>query len=411
VIVDLSRLQRLLGGNELSWLVQRIRRRMERGEPLDGAVTLARASTEQRDAVQRLLGRKPRAGTGLSVSLASVDEVVRRSGACPDGLPAAIVALTGPVTDRAAESAAVAAAWDQAYAPVAAVAGAELAEWLAEIRASGLVRRLAGSPEAAASLLADLATVLAALPASGEPLGHFAARTLRHAHDLDDDRPLTTLVLSAIRWRNDLPDADGAESRRAAWASVGLLRDELSSTVLTLGIPGDQHSATGRVLDMWRDAGEPVVLTLRHLVRSGPRLDLHGQTVSVCENPVVVSIAADRLGVRCGPLVCTRGQPGAAVTHLLRTILDAGADLRYHGDFDWGGLRVANVIFSRFPARPWHFTTSDYVAAAATWTGRALSGPPVPASWDADLATEMARLGTAIDEEHVIDTLIDDLAQ
>ena len=45
----------VLGGGDLAWLVARVRRRMERGEPLDTTVTLANASPEQRAAVQRLL--------------------------------------------------------------------------------------------------------------------------------------------------------------------------------------------------------------------------------------------------------------------------------------------------------------------------------------------------------------------
>ncbi len=50
ITVDNAKLERLLGVPELSWLVERIRVRLERGEPLDGTVTLVGATTVQRKA-------------------------------------------------------------------------------------------------------------------------------------------------------------------------------------------------------------------------------------------------------------------------------------------------------------------------------------------------------------------------
>ena len=194
--------------------------------------------------------------------------------------------------------------------------------------------------------------------------------------------------------------------RREVWAAVGILRDDLSTTVLTFGLPGDPVTPTGQALDIWRAAGQPAVLTLRQLVHTPPRLSLAGQTVSVCENPVVLSVAADRLGSGCAPLVCTNGQPGTAVMRLLGLLADSGARLRYHGDFDWGGLRIANLIFRRLPATPWRFSTGSYLAAQ---TGRPLTGTPVDATWDPELAPAMTARDLAVEEEHVLDVLIADL--
>jgi uncharacterized protein (TIGR02679 family) len=400
-----DRLTRLLGDGELAWLVNRVRRRMERGETLNTSVTLADSTADQRAAVHRLLGRRPRAGTTLTVPLAAVDEVLRRSGACPEGLGAAVVTLTGPVTDRADHLASLDAAWQRAFAPVAALLDTrpELLEWYERLHATGLVRRLAGTPAVAEPLLADLASVLHNLPAAGEPLGRFAARTVRSAHALDDGQPLTTLALGAARSLANLPDA----SNREIWAAVGVLRDELSSTALTLGLPGDSSTATGHALAAWHSAGQPVVLTLRQLVRDPPRLT--GQLVSICENPVVVSAAADRLGPHCMPLICTNGQPGAAVMLLLRQLAATGAELRYHGDFDWGGLRIANVLFDHLPIHPWHFDAPSYRAAAAAHPGHDLTGTPVEARWDANLATAMTELHVKVEEEHLLDDLVKDL--
>ncbi|MGH3341450.1 MAG: TIGR02679 family protein [Carbonactinosporaceae bacterium] len=407
ITVDHDRLERLLGGAELAWLVDRARKRLERSEPLATKVTLTGATPDQRAAVHRLLGRRPRPGGTLTVSLPAVDDVLRRSGACTEGLAAAIVAMTGPVTERAAVEAARERAWQEAFAPLEAVVEAypQLSVWYSGIRDTGLVRRLAGNVQEARLLLDDLARVIENLPCTGEPLGTFAARVINRAHALDDGRPLSTLAMSAARAMSGVADGKGAEWRREVWASVGLLRDEVSSTVLTLGLHGDDVTPTGRALAAWHEAGQPVVLTLRQLVRHPPKLS--GGPVAVCENPVVVSTAADRLGPTCRPLVCTSGQPGAAVLHLLRLLVDVGAELAYHGDFDWGGLRIGNVLFDRLPVRAWRFDTASYLAVAPR--GHTLTGTVAEASWDSDLSGAMRANGKAVEEELVLDDLLEDL--
>jgi uncharacterized protein (TIGR02679 family) len=427
---DVERLGRLLGDPELEWLLARVRRRLELGQSLDGTITLADAAAAQRRAAQRLLGRRPRAGRALSVSLRAVDELVRRSGASPDGLAAAVVALTGPVVVRAEASAAEQLAWKQAFAPlddlvcrrleVGADGCKELASWLAWLRRSGVVKRLEPDPAGARTLLERLATVLAALPADGEPLGRFAARLAGGAHALDDGEPLATLALGAARALTGLqaPRADesSAESRREAWAAAGLLCDELSSAVLTLGLPGEEETGSGRILRAARGTGQPVWLTLRQLVRDPPRWaaasggSLAGQTVHICENPVIVALAADRVGAECLPLVCTSGQPGAATMLLLRALVAARAQLAHHGDFDWGGVRIGNVLHARLPLVPWQFDTEAYIRAADSVTSpQPLIGVPVPASWDPRLGETMRRVGRRIEEELVLEELLADL--
>ena len=400
----------MLGGDELGWLRDRVRRRLERGEPIAGTVTLSRATPRQRDAVARLLGRRPRDGSGVSVRLDDVDAVLRRSGAHPDGLGAAIVALDGPVRDRAAAAAEAEAAWAAAFAPLdAAVAERpELQPWADGLRSTGTVRRIARDATTAAELLTELAAVLAALPAEPEPVGRFAERVLGSAHALDADRSLTGLVFGAARALGGAGDGEGAAWRREVWASVGLLRDELSSTVLVLNLPAATDTPTGQMLAGLHEAGEPAVLTLRQL-RRPPRLRADC-TVSICENPVVTAEAADRLGTAAGPLVCIGGQPGAAAMTLLRSLAEDGARLRYHGDFDWGGLRIGNVVFGRLPVEPWRFDAAAYQHAAALGAGRPLEGEPAACTWDADLAEAMRRTGRAVEEERVLDDLLDDLA-
>jgi uncharacterized protein (TIGR02679 family) len=177
--------------------------------------------------------------------------------------------------------------------------------------------------------------------------------------------------------------------------------------VLTLGLRAAPASASGRLVAAAGEAGEPLPLTLRQLLRDPPRWT--ARTVWMCENPTVLAAAADELGPRCPPLVCGSGQPTAAVTTLLRQLRSAGAELRYHGDFDWPGLAITNSVIHHFAAAPWLMAAHDY-RAAATRSSRRLAGRRVEATWDAALASEMDRTGLRVEEELVLDELLADLA-
>ncbi len=416
--VDRERLNRLLGDSELAWVLDRVRRRIELGQPLDGVIARRSATSAEQDAVARLFGRQPRPARGISVSLAELDALLRRSAVHEGGLAEAVVTLTGRVTVRADRIAAEERAWARAFTRIEAVAAerAEVTALVGRMRAGGVVKRLAGgSPDVGQELLDALASVVAALPsAGGESLSAFAARVTGRAHALDDGSPLGSLAIGVARALTGLeppgPDESTAEARREAWGAVGVLCDELSSTVLTLGLPGDQ-SGTGRLLAAAGASGEPVWLTLRQLVRSPPQwCEADAAAVHVVENPSVVALAADTLGRRCGPLVCTNGQPRAAAMLLLRSLAAAGCCLRHHGDFDWAGLTIGNLLHRRLPIEPWQFGRAAYLRAVAAHPHAApLTGSPTSASWDPALGEAMREADRQIEEELVAGELLKSL--
>ncbi|MFR9673311.1 TIGR02679 family protein [Streptomyces sp. TR06-5] len=405
--VDTERLQRLLGDPGLAWLLDRLRRRLAQGRGLTGTVTLAQPDACQRRAAERLLGRAPGAGTSLTVRLEAVDAVLRHSGVSPHGLQAALHALAGPVVPRAEIREREAQAWEEALEPLSAL-GAELGDWAERMRRDGLVRRLARTPEAAGPLVTATVQALRLLPlVPPMPRSAFAARYLAGAHALDEGTPLATLVLSGIRALTDFPEGAGAEWRRAAWAAGGLLRDDVSSTVLTLNLRGTP------ALDWMADEGEPAVVTLRALTRHDVgAITAPAGAVHVCENPAVLSAAADSLGPACPPLVCLQGQPSAAALTLLRALSAQGADVLYHGDFDWGGMHIATTLRRGVPWQPWRYSAVDYGAAVArAREPQGLTGTPVPTPWDPMLSAALAEYGVRVEEESVIDDLLLDLEE
>jgi len=411
VTVDRAWLEQLLGGADSRWLVDRARERLERGGTIDGTVTLRAPTDGQRAAVAALLGQRPGPGPVLSVRLDQLDKVLRRSGVAP-GLREVVEALTGPLEDRAEARPARGRTWATVFDDVAALADRvpSLRPWHDEVVGAGLLRQLSrGNAERAGRLVDQCRAVLKRLPERGVSLSQLAAETTGDAHALDPGSPLSTLTLKAAACVSGVPWGLSAEAQRTVWAGVGVVSGELGRPVLALGLPGDAVSATGRALAVWRDAGQPVHLTLRQLVHDPPQLPA-GMTVFVCENPSVVLHAADELGARCAPLVCIESDAAAAQSHLLRLCSEAGADLRYHGDFDWAGITIANGVMSRFGARPWRYGASDYNAAVTAGAGTPMQRRPMSAIWDDRLAPAMRRHLRKVEEEDVIADLLGDLS-
>jgi uncharacterized protein (TIGR02679 family) len=316
VIRDAERLRQVLGGPELDWLVRRAWRRLARGQT-GGAVTLAQATAAQRDAVERLLGRRAALGQSISVRLDDLETLLRQAGICDD-LVDALEALAGPLVDARARRQETEAAW-------ASLLSDGARPWLEEVRATGLLRRLARNDLAVAGeLLRQALEVERRLPARGLPLAELAAAVTGDSHALDPGTPLGTIAVRIAAGQGGAWDS--AEAWRDAWASAGVLCDELSAPVLTLGLRGDGQGLTDRALRLHAEAGEPYRLTTRQLLREPPAL-VSAAIVYVCENPTVVAAAANRLGGACAPLVCLEGQPRTAARVLLGLLAAAGARL------------------------------------------------------------------------------------
>lgn len=414
---DRARLQRLLGGPELAELRRRLRARFERGDP-GTSFTLAGLTPAQRRALEGLTGRSLRMANSMRLTLPELDAVLTRAGLAAS-LREALEILDGPILDLKAQRQALEEAWEQLGGTIQEP---RLLSFLAAPGALTLVKRLSGDPASAQQLLTRAECVLARLPARGIPLAQLAAETQGDAHALDPGMPLATLVLRAapviaapaapgpecvelydverrdIEGREDTEDGL-QEGPREQWARLGVTVNELSAPVLCLNLP---------VQDGVLSPGEPVHLSLRTLLRAPPSWSHADRDVFVCENPSIVTVAADRLGKSCAPLMCTDGMPRTAQRTLMTQLRSAGARLRYHGDFDWPGLTIANLVLRRLGALPWRLRAEDYEAACRAG-GLPLLGSRVEASWEPRLAQAMQHAGIAVHEEAVVESLLEEL--
>ena len=410
-MTDTTPLRALLGGPDTSWLIHRLRQRLEAGRGIDGTLTLQNPTDAQREAVGRLFGRIA-TGAAITVRLSELDAMLRRAE-LSDGIVDAVIRLSGPVIDQRGRRDDVDRQWGDVFDDGGRRIGNHppFREWLDDVRATGLLRRLScGDAKIGRSLLERALAVGVRLPAPGIPLAELAASATGDSHALDQGQPVGTLVMRLARVLGRNGSAEQSPDRRDVWANVGVLCDELSAPVLALNLRAGNATSIGDALAMHADFGEPYRLSTRQLLRQPPDFApvASGRTVFVCENPSVVAAAANQLGARSAPLVCVEGQVKTAGHLLLHRLGAAGARLMYHGDFDWGGVRIANVVITRYGALPWRYSTADYRVAPV---GAPLRGSSTSACWDPELEAAMLASGRAVYEEQVLAELLADLAQ
>ncbi|MEX2548818.1 MAG: TIGR02679 family protein [Nitriliruptoraceae bacterium] len=402
-----------LGGDELAGLWERCWRAMARAGPNDWASVTLRVpldldGDDTRRAISGILGRPIRPGTAATtVRLGELDELLRRADRAWD-LRAVVEHRYGPLPDRAGDAQERASAIAAARGDARSLAPDEpwVETWLADLD-RGMLTRLHTRGEL--DLLSTAARVLAELPADGIPLPALASHVTGDTKALGPTT-LAGLVLRGIARRLGEPVPRSTAERRALWEASGVVPDDLASQVLVLNL-----APTGSALAGWlreaTAAGLPFRVTLQQLARQ--RL-VHGGVgpVFVCENPAVLRAAAEQLGAGSAPLVCTEGRPSMACLRLLDGLVAAGGDVRYHGDFDWPGLRIGASLLAATGGRPWRFGAADYHDAVERG-GRhtRLVGSAAESPWDPELARAMTDAGRVVYEEDVLDPLLEDLGR
>lgn len=377
-------------------LLRECHRRLSTGAPVS-KVRVGTMDRSEQDAIADLFGLPSRPLAGASFALDDIETAVLELTGRP--LRDVLEERFGLIGDEraarvsAADERAALWAWLVAH-PV--VRDRDLLGWAEELRTTGV----RGSVEATRGLLERALQVLDALPSPGEPMPVFAGRVLNDTHALDADSPLSSLVLRALG-----PSARAAD-RRSTWRAVGVLDDELSSTVLVAGVAATGSSVADQICRVGASVGQAVSLTLA-VVRSGAPVMPGPRDVFVVENPAVLSMACTELGEGIPPMVCVSGWPSGAAIELLVALRSQGHKLHYHGDLDGEGVRIAEHLCAETGARPWRMSTEDYLARVAPQGAQV--GRVTEASWDVMLGGAMRARGVAVLEETVWADLRGDL--
>jgi uncharacterized protein (TIGR02679 family) len=416
----IRRIRETLAVSSWRWLTTTVRAAWERNLAARRiTIALSGLSDEEIAAMADFLRWPTHRSGNVTISLTRIDTLLRVSGLSA-GLAACLTATGGPLRDetgrRRADKAARSAANDELWAAAAEHPASQhhppILAWLAEERRTG---RLPADSDERRRVLFDTLAVLAALPDQGTGLARLANRVLGDAHALDDG-PVQAAVLRALAWLGDQRDLPvGAARRRLLWESSGVALDTVSSTVLALGLTLPGTGPVVAALATLAEAGLPARFTLGQIRHYLDFERTHGDdtpaSVFVCENPSVVEAAAEALGPRSAPLICSEGRPSVAAGLLLQELREAGSVLRYHGDFDWPGIGIAQSLISA-GALPWRFGAQDYREGVANDRRCKLLPQHSEATvtpWEPDLAPAMREIRRALEEEAVIGDLLVDL--
>ncbi|GAB7006861.1 hypothetical protein JCM18899A_43340 [Nocardioides sp. AN3] len=392
----------------LAPLWSRVRDRLERaGLQPNGRVVVETPTRDLRRAAGDLLGRGVTAER-VSIDLSALDSRLReRAGVT--GLVEVLTVLDGTAPVSRPEQRALRMQARQAPLDVAAtlVSGPWVATWVADLQRTGLLTGRADSDRVVRDAAAVLTELLDGHALRGSRV-ELAARVLGDAHGLDADRAVHQVVVRGLAAAGGLPLPGGAREREDLWAAYGVDPDLLSRTALLWRIVGCGASAAVQRLNLAAEAGDPVHVTEWDLRRIG-ELTSGDHRVLVCENPRVLEAVAEE-GLPGWSAVCIAGEPNLVVDKVLQLLVESGAPLRYHGDFDWPGIAIANRVIARFGAQPLAYGVTEYLAAVRP-DGPPLVGRESEADWDRALASALRDKGRAVHEESTLPELLDSLAR
>lgn len=387
---------------ELDPLWIRVRSRLEgRGHEYRGRLPLPALSSSAKLALKSLLGRP----VGKTVDLGALETGLGQLGLGGD-LASALAALGHGVSDEPARRRAERAQRREARAAARALASewpeSWAKEWIDGVIRAGILRGL--GPAEAQLLLSQIRSVLDYL--DGERIspisrGDLAARLLGSAHALDNGTRLEAAVARALVYKV------GPADHRDLWAQAGVHFDLTSAPVLTWRLPITDGCQLGPVVAAALDASIPLHLSRLALEAHPVHVPKHSR-ILVVENPRVVEAAAQ---LRTStPVISTNGRPSSTVLLLLKQLLEAGAELRYHGDFDAAGLAICSSL-ATLGLTPWRMGAVDYCDAlsAADISGAVLPRDPHapgPTPWDPTLRQVFDRERRVVHEERLLPGLI-----
>lgn len=219
-------------------------------------------------------------------------------------------------------------------------------------------------------------------------------------HFFDLDTAAGARLVAAIAELTGRKEPTRPDLIRRLLLDAGVIADRLTATVLLYQVSAVGHGPIDRRL---RDSNAPVALTLLDLTKNPPTLAR--QILTVVENPSIIE-AAMASGSRL-PLACTSGHLGSVDHELLQLAVNQGIHLRYAGDLDDPGLKIAEYVRQTYGAELVAMDTAIVTAAGPVPSLIPLDPFPQPA--DAELAAALRTTGNVIFQENdvVLSKLLD----
>lgn len=256
----------------------------------------------------------------------------------------------------------------------------------------------------------DIAIVCRAIERLGNPqlLPVFSAEVSGDPHMLDETSSCGQLFNHALMYLTGVEHIKGAYGRSELLEKVGLYSDMVSSFVYCRNIRLYDNIGEHPAYKAFLERNEPFTLNIGNLTGI-KRAEALNDIVYIVENPAVFTALSQKTkGVS---LICTAGQPKGACISLLSLL--GGTRMYYSGDFDMGGINIAERLFGLFKNMlPWHFGPEDYMCALSD---KRLSETAVrslgdmQSGWMKETIQLMLKTGCAGYQENIVERLIGDL--
>ena len=387
-------------------LWEAVRNRLERrGIDNRGRIVVPPLAAEARLALGALVQRQP----SSQLNLAQLEDGLRRLEVGNE-LAQALSTLGYPVSPQPAQRRADAAAGRDARGAAREEAARWpepwAAEWIDSVVRAGVVRGL--DAERATELVRRARLVIDTIENEPSPATaprsrvDLAATVLGDAHALDTGSRLEVAVARALARRLDATDA------RSLWEAAGVHLDLTSAPVLTWNLLLDPRSGLAPLVGAATSAGVALHLS-RMALSAHPAEVVAGAEVLVVENPRVVEAAAQARSLRS--LVSANGSPSAATQLLVHQLVESGAGVLYHGDFDAAGLTLCARMVD-LGVTPWRMTAEHYLSALHAADADDVDLPldlstPPPTPWDPALGEAFAIERRVVHEERLLAELIE----
>ncbi len=231
-----------------------------------------------------------------------------------------------------------------------------------------LVRRSLESGEVESALTHACKSVAWLEEHTGEVirLAVLSARVTSDPHTLDSNTMAGKLLLHLLTFSQGVHFPSDAEQRNMLYYKAGILCDSISSSVTQLGLILSVGEQEHLAYQYFRQSCEVCTLTLTNLANLSTAFS-PSRHVYLVENQMVFSQLCDHASEFHSPLICTSGQLQVAVLRLLDMLAASGTTFHYSGDFDGGGLSIADRLTVRYPGllELWHMSSKDYTVACS----------------------------------------------
>ena len=210
-------------------------------------------------------------------------------------------------------------------------------------------------------------------------------------HFFDLDTLAGARLVTAIAELAGQPEPTRPDLVRALLLDTGVIADRLTATVLLHQVHAVGDGPIDRRL---RDSDTPVALTLLDLTQTPPTLAR--QTLTIVENPSVLEAAMAFHSPL--PLACTSGHLGSVDHTLLQLAVNQGVRLRYAGDLDDRGLKIAEYVRQNYGAELVAMDAATVTAAGSEPSSVSLD--PLLRPTDLELAVALHSNGRVIFQEN-----------